>query len=147
MDEKNKTKKESFYLSDKNIADVYYRKDDNSVVPYLRQFTKRYKELVLFFGVYPPKVRLRFIYTRAEMNKHWGGKTEKWLCGMVDPKSIYIIYIFSPLVFEKLTTHKKDEIISTVIHETAHTFVSQINKKCFAWVNEGVCQFLENNKQ
>ena len=62
---------------------------------------------------------------------------------MVDNHNPNVIYIFSPLVFEKLTIYKEKDILPTIIHETAHTFVSQINKKCFAWMNEGICQYLE----
>jgi hypothetical protein len=65
---------------------------------------------------------------------------------MVDRESVYDIYIFSPLVFEQLTTHKKEEIIPTIIHETAHTFVSEVNRKCFSWMNEGVCCYLETGR-
>lgn len=80
------------------------------------------------------------------MDKHWGRKSDKWLCAMVDSKSIYVIYIFSPMVFEKLTPYKKSDIVPIVVHETAHTFVSQINKRCFYWINEGICQFVEKRK-
>jgi len=140
---KDKERKESFFLNNKIIADVYYRHNDNSVALYLRQFEKRYQQLVRFFSVQPPKVYLHFIYTRAKMDECWGEKSPRWICGTVNSKNIYEIYVFSPLVFEKLTTHKKHEILPTIIHETAHTFVSQINKRCFAWANEGVCQYME----
>ncbi len=140
---KNKIKKESFHLNNKIIADIYYKNNDNSVIPYLKQFTEQYEKLVWFFGVQPPKINIHFIYTRSKMDEYWGKKSPRWICGTVNSKNIYEIYIFSPLVFEKLTTHKRHEILPTIIHETAHTFVSQINKRCFAWVNEGICQYVE----
>jgi len=143
MTKKDKERKESFYLNNKIIADVYYRDNDNSAISYLKQFEERYKQLVQFFGIQPLKIHIHFIYTRAKMDEYWGKKSPRWICGTVNPKNIYEIYIFSPLVFEKLTTHKKHEILPTIIHETAHVFVSQINKRCFAWANEGVCQYVE----
>lgn len=141
MIKKNKIKKESLYLNSKVIADVYYKENDTTVTPYLKQFLKQYKRLIDFFNVQPPKIYIYFVYTRIEMDKHWGRKSK--ITAMVDNKNPYLIYIFSPLVFEKLTTHKKYEILPTIIHETAHTFVTQINKRCFAWANEGVCQYVE----
>lgn len=140
--EKNTIKKTA-YLSNKAIADFYYHQDDTEAKKTIKSFVKHYKKLIDFFNVRPPKISVFFVYTRKEMDKKCGWKTEKWICGAVNPKSIYNICIFSPLVFEKLTTHKKDEIIPTIIHETAHAFVSRINKRCFVWINEGVCEFVE----
>lgn len=128
---------------DKIIADFYYSKNDRTVGPIIQSFASHYQKLTKFFVVQPGKVNIHFIYIRQAMDKHYGKKSPRWLCGLVDPKSIHKIYLFSPLVFEKLTTHKKAEIIPTVIHETAHSFVSQINQKCFAWLDEGVCQLVE----
>jgi len=141
MVKKNEVKKESLCLNGKVIADVYYRDNDTTITPYLKQFSRQYKRLISFFDVHPPKIHIYFIYTRKEMDKYWGGKSK--IAAMVDNKNSYLIYIFSPLVFEKFTTHKKCEILPTIIHETAHTFVTQINKRCFAWANEGVCQYVE----
>ncbi|MFH1456941.1 MAG: hypothetical protein ABIF17_02375 [Patescibacteria group bacterium] len=130
----------------KCVAIFYFQKNDSTVNQYIKSFTEHYHRLKSFFNVQPPKVNIHFIYNRKEMDKHWGSKSPRWLCGMVDNKSIYTVYIYSPLVFEKLTTHKKNEIIPTIVHETAHTFVSKINQKCFAWLNEGLCQYLETAK-
>lgn len=139
--------KKSIKINNKIVADFYYKGNDNLVEPYIKKFTNQYKKLIKFFNKYPPKITINFIYTRKEMDNYFGEKSPKWLCGMVDNKDMYKMYIFSPLVFEKLTTHKKDEILPTIIHETAHAFVSQINKKCFAWMNEGICQYVENDKK
>ena len=120
---------------------MYYKKNDTTITPYLKQFLKQYKRLIVFFNVQPPRIHICFVYTRKEMDKHWGRKSK--ITAMVDNKNPYLIYIFSPLVFEKLTTSKKREILPIIIHETAHTFVTQINKRCFAWANEGICQYVE----
>ncbi len=141
MIRKYEIKKKSLYLNNKVIADVYYRDNDTTIAPYLKKFTKYYKQLIDFFDVQPSKIYIHFVYTRKEMDKYWGSKSK--ITAMVDNKNPYLIYIFSPLVFEKLTTHKKHEILPTIIHEIAHTFVTQINKRCFAWANEGICQYAE----
>ncbi len=138
--------KKTIKLNNKPIADFYYRETDKTIGEATKSFVQNYKKLISFFGVQPPKISIYFIYDRKKMDKHWGEKTGKWLVAMVDSKSIYVVYIFSPLVFEKLTSHKRDKIIPIITHETAHTFVSQINKRCFYWTNEGVCQFVENWK-
>lgn len=70
MTKKNKERKESFYLNNKIIADVYYRDNDNSAISYLKQFEERYKQLVQFFGVQPLKIHIHFIYTRAKMDEY-----------------------------------------------------------------------------
>lgn len=141
----NQLIKQNIKIGNKIVAEFLYKKNDTSVQKYINAFEKEYLELINFFKLkIPKKITIKFIYTRKEMDNLWGEKSPKWLCGMVDNKSIYKIYIFSPLVFEKLTTHKNKEIMPTIIHETAHVFVSQLNKKTFAWLNEGLCQYLEN---
>ncbi|MFH1610872.1 MAG: hypothetical protein ABIA91_03205 [Patescibacteria group bacterium] len=143
MIKNNQTTIQSIKINNKVIADFCYKKNDNSIEPYIKGFTKQYKELIKFFNKQPLKITINFVYTRKEMNKHWGVKSRKRLCAMVDNDNVYVIYIFSPLVFEKLTIYKQTEILPTIIHETAHTFVTEINKKSFAWMNEGICQYLE----
>jgi len=145
MIKQNKIIKQLIKINNKVIAVFYYKQNDNSVGSYIKEFKKNYIRLIKFFDKQPSKITINFIYTRKEMDKLWSEKSPKWLCGTVDPKNIYKIYVFSPLVFEKMTTHKKHEILPTLIHETAHTFVSQINKRCFAWMNEGVCQYVEGD--
>jgi len=115
-----------------------------TVGPYIQDFGKAYKRLVNFFGCQPPEIQVHFIYTRREMDKHWGGHSTRRLCGLVDNENPRIIYVFSPLVLEKLTIYKTKTITSLLIHESAHVFVTEINRKCFAWMNEGVCQYIEN---
>lgn len=134
-------KKEVFSLDGKEIAGFYYLKDKQSELEPFRDFVDEYKKLIGFFGVQPPKVNIHFLYSRAEMDKHWGEKTT-WVMAMVDNKNPYLVYIFSPSVFKELTGHARDEMLPIVVHELAHTFVSQINERCFYWMNEGVCEFV-----
>jgi len=132
--------KKTFYLNNKAIVDFYYRKDSVKELRVFKNFTEEYKKLVRFFNVNPPKVKVHFVYTRKEMDEHWGSKSK--ICAMVDNKDPYLVYIFSSLVFERLTNCKKKDIFPIIIHEIAHTFVTQINKRCFAWMNEGVCEYV-----
>lgn len=133
-------KKETFSLGNHVIADLYYQ-DEKEIEPF-KDLSKEYQKLIDFFEVQPPKIKIQLVYTRGEMDKHWGAKSEKWLQAMVDNNDPYLIYIFSPTVFEEVTNKKKAVILSTIMHEIAHTFVSEINDRCFAWVNEGICEFV-----
>lgn len=131
--------KETFWLKDKEIADIYYRRDKDQEIAPFKYLPNKYAELIDFFGVQPPKIKLNFIYSRSEMDKHWGSKST--VSAMVDNKDPYLIYFFSPLVFEKITKLKINEILPIIVHEAAHTFVTEINGRCFSWINEGVCEF------
>lgn len=137
--------KETVYLGGKPIADIYYHKDEGREPAIFKDFSKEYRKLIDFFELQPPKIQIQFIYSRVEMDKHWGSKSS-WVSAMVDNNNPHLIYIFSPLVFEKLTGHKQKEIPTIITHEIAHTFVTEINRRCFYWVNEGVCEFVINEK-
>lgn len=142
----NKKNKKSLKLNNKIIADFYFQQDDVKVQKYLKLYTSEYKRLVKFFKLRPPKLSIYFLYTREEMDQKFGGHSPDWLCGLVDKNNKHKIFTFSPQVFAKITSHKLKDLMPTIIHETAHTFVSQINSKCFNWVNEGICQFIEYKK-
>ncbi len=137
--------KETLYLGDKPIVDVCYQMNEGKELAIFKDFSKEYRKLIDFFELQPPKIQIQFIYSRVEMDKHWGSKGS-WVSAMVDNNNPLLIYIFSPLVFEKLTGHKQKEMPTIIIHEIAHTFVTEINERCFYWVNEGVCEFVINEK-
>jgi hypothetical protein len=139
-------KSQSFSSGKKTAAVFYYRTDDASVRPYLQRFARQYNKLQNFFKVTPPPLDIRFIYTRAEMSLHWGRPAPRWLSGMVDNDNQYLIYIYSPLVIAMLTTEQRSVIMPTIVHETAHAFVTALNERCFYWINEGICQCLEGKK-
>ena len=64
----------------------------------MKKSAEEYERLTAFFEVQPPLITVEFIYTRKDMNEHWGSTSENWPCGMVDTKSIYKVYVFSPLL-------------------------------------------------
>lgn len=132
-------KKETHYLDKKPIIIFYYKKSKDELKIF-QNFENEYKKLVDFFEVQLPKIKVKLIYTRKEMDQHWGSTSR--IMAMVDNNDPFQIYIFSPIVFEKLTSWKKETMLSIIIHETAHAFVTKLNKKCFSWVNEGVCEYI-----
>lgn len=134
-------KKKVIYLDGSAIIDVFYKRDEVLELAIFKGMKKEYKKLITFFGfTQPKKIAIKLVYTRKEMNEHWGESST--ISAMVDNKNPYLIYIFSPLVFSKLTKHQTNYIIPIIIHEIAHTFITKLNNRCFAWMNEGLCEFL-----
>jgi len=131
--------KETLWLNGIEIVDVFYKKDKVRELAPLKCLPNKYAELIDFFGVQPSKIKVNFIYSRNEMDELWGSKSKVF--AMVDNNDPYQIYIFSTLVPENITKHKIDDLLPIIVHETAHTFVTEINGRCFSWVNEGVCEF------
>lgn len=127
------------WLNGTEIIDVFYKNDKVLELAPLKCLPDKYAELIDFFGVQPPKIKINFNYSRSEMDKYWGSKS--MVSAMVDNEDPYLIYIFSPSVFEVMTKHRLAEMLPIIIHEIAHTFVTEINGRCFSWMNEGVCEF------
>jgi len=78
-----------------------------------------------------------FLDTREEMNEVHGSKTEDWVVGGVYSKNT--LYIFNKEVFEKVSSHKKEEFFQVLVHEITHIF----SKDCFnlhypMWLSEGL---------
>lgn len=117
------------------------KKDGFDKDKYKELLLDKYIELKDFFGVEPAeKIVIEYIYSRGRMDQLWGDKTK--ISAMVDNHNPYKIYIYHPSVFETFTDKKLDEIIPILTHEVAHTFVTEINHRCFAWMNEGICEYV-----
>lgn len=56
-------------------------------------------------------------------------------------------YLFSPLVIEKVSSHKKTEIKKILTHEICHIFNGKINKNSLMWVDEGAALLLSGQKK
>ncbi|MFA5173301.1 MAG: hypothetical protein WC435_02810 [Candidatus Paceibacterota bacterium] len=144
MESKLKIKKLPIFIGNKKVAYFYFDLNDRKAEKLSKPFIKGYKKLHSFFGVNPKKIiHLHFLYSLKEMSSYWGEAPPKSLSGMVDNNNQFILYIYSPSVIEKFSSEKKSSIVPVIIHETAHTFVSAINLRCFYWINEGICQLLE----
>jgi hypothetical protein len=88
------------------------------------------------------KCVIRIIYKREEMDKVCGGsKTEPWLVGTTTSKGE--IYIFSPTVFETVTSHQASNFDPILTHEIAHIFTNEIIKTHRpAWLTEGLAGYV-----
>lgn len=94
------------------------------------------------------KCKIFLLYKREEMDKIQGRKTELWLVGTARENSIYI---FSPVVFYKVSNHVTSNFSSILTHELAHIFTDEIYKfyQPF-WLKEGVAGYIAEqyrNKQ
>ncbi|MDD4761893.1 MAG: hypothetical protein PHZ25_02640 [Candidatus Pacebacteria bacterium] len=147
MESKLKIKKLPIFIGNKKVAYFYFDSNDKKIEKLGESFIKEYEKLYSFFSINPKKlIHLHFLYSLEEMSSYWGGVPPKSLSGMVDNDNQFILYVYSPSVIEKFSSEKKSSIIPVIIHETAHTFVSSINLRCFYWINEGICQLLESSK-
>jgi hypothetical protein len=67
---------------------------------------------------------------------------EKWMSACTGHHTT--IYIFSPSVIEKFTTHKKESIFGTFAHELSHLFYGYSRLFNLPFFNEGIAQYHRN---
>jgi len=80
---------------------------------------------------------VELIYSRDEFDKKMGRKTESWLIGNSFGKRFVI---FSPEKIEEHTSHKKQEFIPLITHETVHVLHEKISSNYSYWLSEGIAQ-------
>ncbi len=87
---------------------------------------------------------LFFINQREDLNLVWGEKTEDWFVGACKNNNIYI---FDPKVYDKESSHRKEEFWQTLKHEYCHIYYTQITKSHYPfWLNEGLACYLSGKK-
>jgi len=78
------------------------------------------------------------------MDLIWGRKTEAWFVGACKNNNIYIL---NPNVYEKESSHKKEEFWQILKHEYCHIYYTQITKCHYPfWLNEGLAGYLSGKK-
>lgn len=135
------------YLKNKIIAEIFYKKNDNTALKLIDIIKNGYDFLINFFGFSIKNIKIYLLYSRKDINKIWGSKTPKWLCGFTKNQEKNIIYLLSPSVSKKLSNHTIPQIHKTIIHEIAHLFIKKINTYVIRWLNEGLASFLAKQKQ
>lgn len=81
-------------------------------------------------------VRVKLIYSREDLDREWGSKTERWLAAMTDERRTAIL---APSVFERLTDRKLPEYPTILTHEICHAFYERfVGTGRPAWLNEGI---------
>lgn len=102
-----------------------------------------YEKNKLFFGCeLTKKCMVHIIYKREEMDKVCGGiKSEPWLVGTTTQEGE--IFIFSPTVFDKISSHPATNFDPIITHELAHVFTNEIIKTYRpVWLNEGLAGYI-----
>ncbi|MDD5693587.1 MAG: hypothetical protein PHU86_03900 [Patescibacteria group bacterium] len=105
------------------------------------------KECQDFFGQknnVTPKII--FVYSREEMDKALGRKTQDWVRASTRPEGLYFIH---PSKVEELTPHKNDDFWKVVKHEMSHWFYNQITGTHNGeprWLAEGLAMFMAEQK-
>lgn len=105
------------------------------------QVKKMIKELEKFFGYkFDSNMHLKVVYTRAEMNSILKKETPIWMVANANKGKIVI---FSPSVFEKVSSHSKKEFSKTLKHEVCHLFVEKFPTPP-RWLDEGIAGYIAN---
>jgi len=102
------------------------------------------QELSVFFNFIASQPLLFLIDSRKDLDLIWGKKTKKWFVGAFKQGNIYIL---NPEIFEKESSHKKEEFEKILKHEYCHAYYAQLTKgHCPSWLNEGLACFLSGKE-
>jgi len=121
---------------DKSI-DIFV--DKKSKNPKIVEMIKKGAEVAFnyFDNVKKINFSIELIYSRAEFDEKVGFKTENWFIANSFKKKFII---FSPDRIEDQTSHKKNEFVPIISHETSHILLNKINMDFCAWLSEGIAQ-------
>lgn len=109
-----------------------------------RFLQKAGREFDAFFKFKINEPLIFLLNTRKEMDAVWNRRTENWVVGGLIRRNIYI---FSPDVYAKVSSHKKEDFWTTLKHEYCHSYYQQIcNTSTPVWLNEGLACFLSGKK-
>jgi len=101
-------------------------------------------ELNIFFNFKIKEPLLFLVDYRKDLDLIWGKKTENWFVGAFKQGNIYVL---NPKVFEKESSHQKEEFEQILKHEYCHVYFTQITKgHSPSWLNEGLACFLSGKK-
>jgi len=123
---------------------IIFRPGDHSINWIRRVVLSNFEKLNKFYKVNNLKVNFELIYSRKEFDDKIGRKTQKWMVGVALKNKIYL---FSPLVIEKISPHKKSKLDKIIAHELCHILNIKINKEVLNWVDEGTALFLSHQKK
>ncbi|NMB66499.1 hypothetical protein GYA25_00345 [Candidatus Woesearchaeota archaeon] len=135
------TKKGRFLIRHKEIDSKYIESFDFDKLEDKYQDIKKFYSFEKDLGL----IRICFIYSPEEFLFFTGREfNQNWICAMVGYHNT--INIFSPSIIEKITTHKKESIFNTIVHEISHLFYGYSMLADFPLFNEGIAKYHENNK-
>jgi len=126
------------------IGRIVFLPDDYSVENINKHILKSIKKLKGFYDKNISNINIELVYSRKELNKKIKKKTPDWLVGFTDKNKIYL---FSPLVVEKYSSHRKSDLNKIITHEFCHIFNAKINNNIPIWLDEGLAMNLSNQKK
>lgn len=106
---------------------------------------KAYELNRVFFEKDLGELNIKLFYSRSDFDVRfeevYNQKSLPWTVSWI-PEN-YLIYIFSPAVFQKETSHSEGNFIKVLTHEIAHIFIREIYKiKKPRWLIEGLADYI-----
>jgi len=123
---------------------VLFENNDSSVKKLIKSIPEKINKLENFYKINLPKTTIEFVYSREDFDQKIGSETPEWMVGFTRGNKIYL---FSPQVIEKESTHKKAEVEKILIHEICHIFNHKINKRTLRFFDEGVALYLADQEK
>jgi hypothetical protein len=117
-----------------------YNPKIDSLEELTRFVQEAYRANVNFFGKEVGEVVVSFLYSREEMDGVRNQKTLDWQVGQTTNDGLYI---FSPKVFDKVSSHPKEDFLPVLKHEMAHIFTRKLfNFSNPHWLREGLAGYV-----
>jgi len=99
-----------------------------------------YQKNKKFFEKDSEKIIIDFIYKRSQMDEICNCKTADWIAGYANKNHIYI---FSPVVFDKVSNHPQSDFGYILTHEIAHIFTHDVLGFYYPkWLHEGIAGYV-----
>ena len=118
-----------------------YNPDIDSLDDLTRVVKDCYQLSKQFFGEDVEGIGVKMLYTREEMDKALGYKTQSWVVGSAGRRKT--IVIFSPAVFSKVSPHPTSDFEPVLTHEIAHVFTSELFQFRYPrWLSEGLSGYV-----
>lgn len=124
---------------------VSFLAKDPSLNKVIKDFRYGYIRASSFFKKDISEIKLTLVYSRKELNNLFGRQTPDWFVGYANFSNEIII--LSPLIWEKESSHQRDEFNKTLCHEIAHLFIRQIHNSYEpVWLEEGLAYCVAGQK-
>ena len=133
-------------MLDLGFCKVVYSEEDKFINKEKKLIIKAFNYNKNFFKIKISKFEIKFVYSRVDFDKLWGGKTEKFISGLIcDSK----IVLFAYSIFDKETKWKRKDFYECLIHEISHLFYEELRDDSYdpMWLSEGLATFLQCNKK
>jgi len=126
----------------KGKVTLIFKKTDPYKDFVLKELEFSLKKLKRFFKLPFFPINVCLAYSRKEFDKFIGRKTALWEVGSANcPKNE--VYLLSPLIFEKESTHKKGSFPRVLTHELTHLFTYRLYPFYEPhWLREGLAYFI-----